>query len=82
MARTLESFPPSPTQARRYPWGEYMDGQVWLLIHGEDFTAKPSTFRTMATQQATRRGGRVRIRTVKEGDREGLALQFQRVVSR
>jgi hypothetical protein len=78
MARTVDAFPQSPGAVRRYPWDQYMDGRVWILVPGEDFTAKPATFRTMATQQALKRGGRIRMRAVKEGDQEALAIQFQK----
>ena len=79
MARTLEQFPSPTSGRRRYPWDQWMDGQIWLLVPDEDFTAKPTTIRTMATQQAIRRGGRVRCRVVHEDGREKLAMQFQRL---
>ena len=54
MARRLENFPAAT--GARYPWDEWLDGSVWQLIRGEDFTAKASTFRTNAQLQAKKRG--------------------------
>ena len=73
MARTLESFPEVPSQAR-HAWDKWLDGQVWRLEHGDDFRAKPRTFVANARLQAKRRGGRVRTRLL---DGEVVVLQFR-----
>ena len=76
MARTLERFP-EPSNAK-YPWEEWLDGRVWELTPGEDFTAKVTTLRSNAQLQAKRRGGRVHVRHLDQGlDAERLVLQFR-----
>ena len=64
MAQRVETFPDLPTQSR-YPWDEWLDGSVWELVHGEDFDAQPSTFRSVAVAQGKKRRGRVRTRLVR-----------------
>lgn len=77
MARTLEEFP-APTGQQRYPWDQWLDGRVWELTQGTDFAAKPSTFRTNAQLQASKRGGTAKTRSLKQGDAEVVVLQFRR----
>jgi hypothetical protein len=77
MARQLEAFPERPSTAR-YPWDQWLDGHPWELIRGEDFQAKPGTFRTNAQTQAKKRGGRVRSRALDVNGREAVVIQFQR----
>jgi hypothetical protein len=76
MARKLDSFPNAP--GSRYPWDEWLDGSVWLLSHGEDYTAKTATFRSIASTQAKKRGGRIRTRTHDAEGRDSVVIQFER----
>jgi hypothetical protein len=76
MARQLESFPAS--SGARYPWDEWLDGSVWELVKGEDFTSKLPTFRANAQLQARKRSGRVRSKGTESGGREAVVIQFHR----
>ena len=76
MARTLETFP-SVRGETRYPWDEWLDGRVWELVAGEDFTAKSTTLKANAQLQAKKRNGRVRTRQLAHGDRQTVVLQFK-----
>ena len=76
MARKLDTFPTAA--GSRYPWDEWLDGNVWELVHGDDFTAKPSTFRSIASGQAKKRGGKMRTRSVEADGRPAVVIQFQR----
>jgi hypothetical protein len=75
MARVIENSP-----ARRipisYPWDEWLDGRVWELVAGDDFSSKPETIRQNAAVQAQRRGGNVKTRLVADGERQVVILQF------
>jgi len=73
--RKLEAFPQAGT--RRYPWDEWLNGEVWQLFKGEDYTAKTPTILSNARIQAKRLGGSVRTRTLEEQGRESLVLQFR-----
>jgi hypothetical protein len=67
MARKVEEFPDAPSQAR-YPWDEWLDGDVWELTAGVDFNGKPESLRSVADVQAKKRGGRVQARLIRSRD--------------
>lgn len=76
MARRLDTFPRAKGQAK-YPWDEWMDGSPWELVRGEDFDAKLPTLLQIARTQAKRRGGGLRTRTLRDGEKERVVLQFR-----
>jgi hypothetical protein len=76
MAKRLDTFP-TPAGAR-YPWEEWLDGSVWELRQGQDFTAKLPTFRANAQTQAKKRGGVIRSRRVEVDGGEAVVIQFER----
>ena len=75
LVRTLDVWPSAATAV--YPWADILDGGIHQLIAGEDFTAKPQTFISIARSQAKRKGGRIRTRTLTEGDQVGVVIQYQ-----
>ena len=75
MAEILDQFP-TTGGAAVYPWDEWLDGRVRKLRAGEDFKSKPSTFRSNAGLQASKRGGRARIRHLAGETPEAIVLQF------
>lgn len=75
MATKLEAFPAAPGQGR-YDWDQLLDGSPWELTAGADFNGKSTTFATNARHQATKRGGRVRMRHFRDAEPERLVLQF------
>lgn len=32
----------------KYPWDAWLDGRIWLLVEGTDFTCQPDSIRSMA----------------------------------
>lgn len=72
--RKLEQFPVATTS--RYPWDQLLDGAAWELVEGEDFGSRPTTFIANARTQAKRRGGNVRTRLLRDGDRSAVVIQF------
>ena len=76
MARKLDEFPSLRSESR-YPWGEWLDGSVWELEQGRDFSSKVPTFRANAQTQARKRGGKVRSRLFQNGDSTRLVIQFR-----
>ena len=50
----------------RYPWDEWLDGQTWRLVRGEDFTTQINSFRSTAIIRAKARG--VKLKTVVDGE--------------
>ena len=72
IARKLDEFPASA--ATVYPW---RNGEVWQILHSEDYSAKTSTVISNARIQAKRLGGNVRTRMLEEAGRESIVLQFR-----
>lgn len=77
MPKTLDKFPAAGGQAR-YPWDEWLNGQVWELRQGEDYNAKSATFLQNARSQGDKRGGRIRTRQFTDETPERVVIQFHR----
>jgi hypothetical protein len=73
----LDEFPSAPGQGR-YDWNQLLDGSPWELVAGTDFNGKATTFATNARTQASKRGGRVRLRHFRDSNPERLVIQFLR----
>jgi hypothetical protein len=76
MAQVLSEFPAVIGEAK-YPWDEWLDGRPFELVPDEDFTAKVTTFIANARLQAKRRGGNVRTRILRDGERERVVIQYR-----
>jgi hypothetical protein len=74
LARKLEEFPTAAS--RRYPWDEWLNGDVWQLDRGDDYSAKTTTVMSNARARARQMGGVVRTRTVTADGRESIIVQF------
>lgn len=48
-------------QNSRYGWEEYMDGEAYRFVHGEDFQCKPESFYNLVFKVARDAGKGVRI---------------------
>lgn len=70
MAQQVDSFD-FGKQSAKYNWDEYMDGNIWRLQHGTDFTAKPSSVIASARKYASKNNKTLQIRT----DGEDVVLQ-------
>lgn len=55
-------------------WQRLLDGKVYELQSGEDFTCKPQSFRSLALGQARKRGGTVKTHIAKETG--NIVVQF------
>lgn len=76
MATKLPAFPPhliGRYTADRYPWDEWLDGDVWDLEPGKDFHVKTQSMRTMAVAKAKERG--FKVRTATDPDTRHFVLQ-------
>ena len=45
-----------------YPWSEWLDGDIWQLTVGEDFSTHPLMMERIIRTRATGRGAKVRLR--------------------
>jgi hypothetical protein len=72
--RKLDQFP--GVASSRYPWDKILDGGAWELVHGEDFASRPTTLIANARAQARRRGGTLRTRTIIDGNRTAVIVQY------
>ncbi len=52
MAETLDRWPTDGKGGARYPWNQWLDGQIWKLTRGEDFMRSPSAVRAAAWSYA------------------------------
>ena len=71
MPKVLKKFLFRKTAAA-CPWDQWLDGRIWELTHGEDFTSKPMTFKLAARRTARLRGGELRANL----DGNKLIIQF------
>lgn len=74
MATIINELPEQkrPGRTASHPWGEWFDGQVRLLVQGEDFDSKVKSFKAAAFAAARARGYKISTRCV---DDKTLALQ-------
>jgi len=54
MARVVKKFTRGAVKKGKYPWDQWMNGQIWRLTQGVDFHCGPEAFRTNAYQRAAR----------------------------
>jgi len=68
MAEKLRTFdfdkPSEITSSEKiqYPWDQWLDGDIWQLIHGEDFQTHPLMMERIIRTRAVTRGAKVRLR--------------------
>lgn len=75
MAQVLANFPEKAKHSReQYPWDQWLDGNIWQLVSGEDYWIKRQSFRARAMQKAYDRGGTVRMANMDDG--KTIVLQF------
>lgn len=73
MAQILNDWPGSDTGVRSYPWDEWMDGKVRLLLKGEDYTCTTQAMRSQVGMKAKALG--ITYRTKSATDPEGLYVE-------
>jgi hypothetical protein len=63
MAKKLDAMPvvKSGSQANRYPWDEWLNGEVWQLERGTDFIPESSVFATFANRKVRDAGLALRV---------------------
>lgn len=61
-----------------YPWAQWLDGGIWALTPGEDFTEDVNTFRSRAyTKCRQLLGSQYRVRTKQNPKRQAPVLYLQ-----
>jgi hypothetical protein len=73
MARTLKrfDFPERHAANSRYPWDQWLDGQIWQITRGEDFDISTESMRVRLYPAAKARGGSIRTNV------KGSTITFQ-----
>lgn len=74
MAERLESFQFVGVGRPMYPWTEWMDGSIWRIRRGVDFTCSIPSMRSSLIQRARRYG--VKVRTTAEAGSDLIVFQF------
>lgn len=62
MAERVKEWPqwkPAPRRTK-YPWDEWLNGDMWVLEQGKDFTSAPERMRQVIGMTARYRGLRVK----------------------
>lgn len=65
--KTLNTFEFGSSAKGSHDWDKLLDGQIYQIEPGKDFTCKPTTFLTLARKQASARGMRLRTASVTDG---------------
>jgi|ETNmetMinimDraft_3_1059899.scaffolds.fasta_scaffold263919_2 hypothetical protein len=69
MSEILESYNfRSVGRGPTYPYDSWFDGQIWKLTKGFDFECQPSSLRQAFYAAARRRGIKVRVSVLTNGD--------------
>ena len=67
MAKTLKAFPRPLPSTEKYPWDTWLDGQIWRLERGKDFSStKAVSIRGSAYQAAAYRGKKLRTQLISD----------------
>ena len=69
MASVVDRMPEEYETRRKYDWNEWLDGQVWELVAGTDFTVPVRSMAAQVYQAAVRRGIAVRVSLLDGGAR-------------
>lgn len=75
MAEKVNSLPKANYGRGKYPWDEWLDGDVWRLTAGEDFGALPYAFRVNAYAVARKRGLKVSVQLEDEDGKQYVYMQ-------
>jgi hypothetical protein len=64
----VEHLPGHGNQGRtKYPWDEWLNGKIWLLTEGVDFSISITSMQSSVTNAARNRGLKVTMRKREEG---------------
>lgn len=63
----------------KYPYDKWMDGSIWMITKGEDFTCTANSMRSALFSAAKERGLKVRTSVVKGSKPEQLVFQAVKV---
>lgn len=70
----LDEFP-DQKRGGKYPWNEWLDGQVRMLRKGEQYETTTASMRAIASAAAKKAGKRLRSKEVKDENGEALVIQ-------
>ena len=59
----------------KYPWREWMDGRIWKIVKGKDYTISTQQMRNSMRDAAKKHGKSIRTEVVDDGK----AIVFQAV---
>lgn len=75
MAEIVDTMPnvAGRTPLDSYPWDQWLDGNLWHLRRGEDYTVATTSLRTYIYKMTSTRG--LVIDTVRDPDGDGITIQ-------
>jgi hypothetical protein len=66
MAKVIKVWPGRGLDGKEYPWNEWLDGRIWELKQGVDFTCPASTMSCTIRSSASRKGKRAKVQVSKD----------------
>jgi hypothetical protein len=63
----VEEMPGYGQRGSKYPWDEWLNGKVWLLVPGTDFDLSITSMQSSVTNAARSRGIKITMRKREEG---------------
>jgi uncharacterized protein YlaN (UPF0358 family) len=76
MAKVIAEFTDHRTRGGKYPWAEWLDGQIWRLERGVDFTCSLTLIRQKIYQQSLQHGGSATVAKLVSDGKEYVEFQF------
>lgn len=67
MARQVQELVRRRGRPVEHNWDQFLDGNVWELTYGEDFTSQARSFTSQARRAAEAKGMKLATRTVQTG---------------
>jgi len=63
MPQQLEEYDFNQGGTSRYDWDALLDGNIYKMVSGEDFSVKPTSLITSAKKAAAKRNKTLKVRT-------------------
>ena len=69
MAKKLDTLPIIPHgRSASYPWHEWLDGNIWQLERGTDFTSEASVMQTYVLRKVKNAGLAGKLKVIRRGN--------------
>jgi hypothetical protein len=77
VARRLREYTFIRQGVTKYPWDEWLDGSIWVVVHGKDFQCAPGSLVVYLYHKASSKGLSVRTSILRGKRRKPDRVVFQ-----